>query len=59
VHGAVGEQGEDGGANVTAASPWPTSAASAARSEAGAEIESPAAGELLVAMAPGMAWMAV
>jgi len=59
VHGAVGEQGEDGGANVTAASPWPTSAASAARPEAGTEIEAPAAGELLVAMAPRMARMAM
>jgi hypothetical protein len=59
VHGAVGEQGEDGGANVTAASPWPTSAASTARSEAGTEIEATAAGELLVAMAPRMARMAM
>jgi hypothetical protein len=59
VHGAVGEQGEDGGANVTAARSGPTSAASAARPEAGTEVESPPAGELLVAMAPGMAWMAM
>jgi hypothetical protein len=59
VHGAVGEQGEDGGANVTAARPWPTAAASAAGPEARTEIEAPAAGELLVAMAPGMAWMAM
>jgi len=59
VHGAVGEQGEDGGANVTAARPRPTSAAPAARSEAGTEIEAPSTGELLVAMAPGMARMAM
>jgi hypothetical protein len=59
VHGAVGEQGEDGGANVTATRPWPTSAASAARPEARTEVESPSAGELLVAMAPGMARVAM
>jgi hypothetical protein len=59
VHGAVGEQGEDGGANVTAARPRPTSTASAARPEAGTEIEAAPAGELLAAMAPGMAWMAM
>jgi hypothetical protein len=55
VHGAVGEQGEDGGANVTAARPRPTSAAPGA----GPEIEPAPAGELLAAMAPGMAWMAM
>jgi hypothetical protein len=59
VHGAVGEQGEDGGANVAAARPRPTSTASRARSEAGTEIESLPTGELLAAMVPGMAWMAV
>jgi hypothetical protein len=59
VHGAVGEQGEDGGANVAAASPRPTSAAPRAGPEAGTEIESLPAGELLAAMVPGMAWMAV
>jgi hypothetical protein len=59
VHGAVGEQGEDGGANVTAACSWPTSAASAARPEAGTEVESPPAGELFVAMAPGVARLAM
>jgi hypothetical protein len=59
VHGAVGEQGEDGGANVTAARPRSASAAPAARSEAGTEIEAPSTGELLVAMAPGMARMAM
>jgi hypothetical protein len=59
VHGAVGEQGEDGGANVTAARPWPASAASTARSEAGTEIEALTAGELLAAMMPGMAWVSV
>jgi hypothetical protein len=59
VHGAVGEQGEDGGANVTATSPWPTAAAPGARPEARAEVEPFTAGELLAAMAPGMAWMVV
>jgi hypothetical protein len=59
VHGAVGEQGEDGGANVTAARPRPTSATPAARSEAGTEIEALTTGELLVAMAPRMARMAM
>jgi hypothetical protein len=59
VHGAVGEQGEDGGANVTAPRPRPTSAAPGARPEAGAEIEAAPAGELLAAVASGMAWMAM
>jgi hypothetical protein len=57
VHGAVGEQGEDGGANVTAARPRPTSAAPRAGTEAGTEVESLPAGELLAAMVPGMAWI--
>jgi len=30
VHGAVGEQGEDGGADITAARPRPTSASAGA-----------------------------
>jgi len=59
VHGAVGKQGEDGGADVTATSPRPTAAAPGTRPEAGTEVESPSAGELLAAMAPGMARMAM
>jgi hypothetical protein len=59
VHGAVGEQGEDGGADVAAACPWPTSTAPGAGAEAGAEVEPASAGELLAAMASGMTWMAV
>jgi len=51
VHGAVGEQGEDGGANVAAARPRPTSTAPGA----GTEVKPASAGELLAAMAPGMA----
>jgi hypothetical protein len=51
MHGAVGEQGEDGGANVTAARPWPTSTATAA--------EAATARELLAATAPGMTRMVV
>jgi hypothetical protein len=49
VHRAIGEQGEDGGADVTAARPWPTSAA--------ARTEATIARELLSATAPGMARM--
>jgi hypothetical protein len=59
VHGAVGEQGEDGGADVAAACPRPTSTAPGAGAEAGPEVEPASAGELLAAMTPGMAWMAV
>jgi hypothetical protein len=59
VHGAVGEQGEDGGANVAAARPRATSAAPRARPEAGTELEASPTGELLAAMVPGMAWMAL
>jgi hypothetical protein len=55
VHGAVGEQGEDGGANVAAARPRPTSTAPGAGTEAGTEVKPASAGELLAAMAPGMA----
>jgi hypothetical protein len=55
VHGAVGEQGQDGGANVTAACPR----ASAAASGAWTEVETASAGELLAAMASGMTWMSV
>jgi hypothetical protein len=51
VHGALGEQGEDGGANVTAARPRPTSTAAVA--------EAATAGELLAITASGMARMAV
>jgi hypothetical protein len=54
VHGAVGEQGEDGGANVTAARPWASAAASGAGSEAGTEVETASAGELLATVASGM-----
>jgi hypothetical protein len=49
VHGAVGEEGEDGGANVTAARPRPTSTAAAA--------EAASACELFAATAPGMTRM--
>jgi hypothetical protein len=51
VHGAVGEQGEDGGADVTAARPRPASTTASA--------EAAAARELLAATAPGMARMAM
>jgi len=57
VHGAVGEQGEDGGANVTATCPWPTAAAPGARAEAGTEVEAPSAGELLASVTTWMTWM--
>jgi hypothetical protein len=54
VHGALGEQGEDGGANVTAARPW------AASTTASAVAEAATARELLATAAmPGMAWMSV
>jgi hypothetical protein len=59
VHGAVGEQREDGGADVAAACPRPTSAAPGAGTEAGPEVEPATAGELLAAVTSGMAWMAV
>ncbi|HKZ12349.1 MAG TPA: hypothetical protein VJL81_00745 [Solirubrobacterales bacterium] len=59
MHGAVGEQGEDGGADVTAARSRPTSAAPGARAEAGTEIESPPTRVLLAATATGMARMAM
>jgi hypothetical protein len=49
VHRALGEQGEDGGANVTAARPRPTSTA--------AVTEAATARELLAAPAPGMVRM--
>jgi hypothetical protein len=49
VHGAVGEQGEDGGANVTAARPRPTSTTTAAKSAT--------ARELLATTASGMTRM--
>jgi hypothetical protein len=52
VHRAIGEQGEDGGADVTAARPWPTSAA--------AGTEATVARELLAAASvPGMTRMSV
>jgi hypothetical protein len=54
VHGAIGEQGEDGGANVAAARPGPASTAT------GAAAESAAAHELLAAAAmAGVTWMVV
>jgi hypothetical protein len=54
VHGAVGEEGEDGGANVAAARPRPTAPAT------GAAAEAATAHELFVAAAmTGMAWMLV
>jgi hypothetical protein len=54
VHGAIGEEGEDGGANVAAARPGPTSTA------AGAAAEPATAHELLAAAAmAGMTWMVV
>ncbi|HEX4753415.1 MAG TPA: hypothetical protein VH268_10980 [Solirubrobacterales bacterium] len=53
MHGAVGEQGEDGGANVTAACPWASSAAT------GAGAEATTASELLAVAATGMAWVSV
>jgi hypothetical protein len=59
VHGAVGEQGEDGGANVAATCPWPTAAAPGSGTEAGTEVESLTAGELLATMAPRMVRMAI
>jgi len=51
VHGPVGEQGEDGGANVTAARPRAASSTATA--------ESATARELLATTAPGMARMAM
>jgi hypothetical protein len=51
VHGAVGEQGEDGGADVTAARPRPASTTAAA--------ESATARELLAATAPRMVRVAM
>src|SRR4051794_10207335 len=51
VHGAVGEQGEDGGANVPAARPRPASTTASAKSAT--------ARELLAATAPGMTRMAM
>jgi hypothetical protein len=59
VHGAVGEQGEDGGADVTAARPGPTATAPRTAAEAGTEVEPAPAGELLAAVASGMARMAM
>jgi hypothetical protein len=53
VHGAVGEQGEDGGANVATAGPRASSTA------AGAAAESATARELVATAVSGMAWMAV
>jgi len=49
VHRALGEQGEDGGADVTAARPRPTATA--------AVTEAATARELLTTTAPGMAGM--
>jgi hypothetical protein len=43
VHGAVGEQGEDGGADIAATCPWPASTAAVAEATAARE---------LLAMAP-------
>jgi hypothetical protein len=51
VHGTVGEQGEDGGAIVTATSPRPASSTATA--------EPATARELLTATATGMARMAM
>jgi hypothetical protein len=51
VHGAVGEQGEDGGADISAARPRPTSTAASA--------EAATARELLAATVPGMTRMAM
>jgi hypothetical protein len=53
VHRAVGEQGEDGGANVATARPGPASTA------AGAAAEAAVAFELVATTVSGMAWMAV
>jgi hypothetical protein len=54
VHGALGEQGEDGGANVTATSPWAASTTAAAVTEAATAREL-----LAIAAMPGMAWVSV
>jgi hypothetical protein len=52
VHRPVGEQGEDGGANIAAARPWASAATATAGAEAGSA-ESATAGELF-AIASGM-----
>jgi hypothetical protein len=51
VHGALGQQGEDGGADIAATRPRPASTTAAA--------EAATARELLTAPAPGMTWMSV
>jgi hypothetical protein len=51
VHRPIGEQGEDGGADIAAARPWPTAAATGS--------EAAAAGELLADVAAGMTVMVV
>ncbi|HEX4730899.1 MAG TPA: hypothetical protein VH299_06495 [Solirubrobacterales bacterium] len=53
MHRAIGEQGEDGGANVTAARPWAPSTAT------GAGTEAATASELLAVASSRMAWMSV
>jgi hypothetical protein len=53
VHGALGEEGEDGGADISAARPGSSSTA------ATAVTESAIARELLTATVPGMARMAM
>jgi hypothetical protein len=51
VHRSIGEQGEDGGADIAAARPGPTSAATGT--------EAATAGEFLAGVAAGMTVMVV